>query len=87
MIRAHAVDLARGYEALRAQACGGSPATPPRGLAVFLRGGVVAWMCAAVPVTRTAPLVRRSAEPTGARAELVSLLTEMVLNSEMRWAT
>lgn len=83
-ISAPAVELARGYEALRAQACGGLPTTTPRGRAVFLRGGVVAWMCATAPVTRTAPPVLRSGEPTGA-AELVSLLCEMVLNSEKRW--
>jgi hypothetical protein len=53
---------------------------------VFLRGGVAAWMCATAPVTRSAPPVLRSGEPTGTRAELVSLLCEMV-NSERRWAT
>lgn len=85
-ISAPPVELTRGYEALRALACGGLPTTTTRGRAVFLRGGVAAWMCAIAPVARSAPPVLRSGEPTGTRAELVSLLCEM-LNSERRWAT
>ncbi|MGH9304374.1 MAG: hypothetical protein ACRDZ5_08185 [Acidimicrobiales bacterium] len=88
-ISADVTDLAAGYEALRAQALGELPATTPRGLAVFVRGGLVAWMRALAPITRpTQPPVRSEArEPTGFGTELVALLAEMVLSSGKRCFT
>jgi len=78
-------ELARGYEALRAQAVGVIPEVIPRGLAVLRRAGMVAWMRALPPE----PGARRSGRPVGTRGtaladvggELVSVLTEMALGA------
>lgn len=88
-ISASAVELAAGYEALRAQAMGEMPAASPRGLTVLMGGGMPAWMCALAPASRSTTPVRPGAahEPSGFGAELVSLLAEMVLSSRKRCLT
>ena len=82
-----------GYEALRAQARGQLPSLTPRGLAVFLRAGLVAWMCSCPPreppgPARPAPAPRGGSPqlraPAGASAELVQLLAEMAIQSQRR---
>ncbi len=84
-------ELARGYEALRAQATGELPAVTPRGLAMFLAAGFPAWMKAWAPLT---PLAPTPPAPRGERevraslgVEVVRLLTEMALGCQRRWAT
>ena len=88
-ISADVADLVAGYEALRAQALGEIPATTPRGLAVLMRGGLPAWMRALAPTSRPSRPAHpvAASEPTGFGAELVSLLTEMVLSSGKRCFT
>ena len=90
-ITAPAAELAQGYEALRAQALGELPPFTPRGLAVFLRGGLVSWMSACPPRDppkqprpTTSPRAgsREVRGLTGVSAELVRLLTEMALTSQ-----
>lgn len=87
-ITAAASDLTQGYEALRAQAVGEIPTMTPRGLALFLRGGLPSWMCACVPTGRPAPTatpVACSGQVSGLTSlsvELVRLLTEMALSSQ-----
>jgi len=90
-ITAVAPDLEQGYEALRAQAVGEIPSLTPRGLTLFLRGGMLAWMCACAPSRRSTPAQTTSARShrglASASAEVVSLLTEMALSSRRRcWA-
>jgi hypothetical protein len=82
-IAASAADLADGYEAPRAQALGEVPASPPRGRAVLAHGGLPAFMhalalAARQPTPAWTPTERR---PTSLGAEIVSLLTDMVLAS------
>ena len=91
IIAGGAGELELGYEALRAQAVGDTPELTPRGLAVLLRGGMVAWMCACPP--RPQPDAGVASPPLGAgRAavdasrELVRVLTEMALGGQTRWA-
>lgn len=85
-----AADLAQGYEALRAQATGRAPRLTPRGLAVFLRGGLASWMCACPPGSRARPAAEAAAGAREARAltagsaELVRLLAGMTLSSQRR---
>lgn len=89
-ITAAAGELAEGYEALRAQALGGLPPLTPRGLAVFVRGGLAGWMSACPPGSRPRPGVsapagaREERALTGAGAEIVRLLTEMALSGRRR---
>ena len=83
-IMARPVEIARAYEALRAQAVGQAPAATPRGLALFLRVGLPGWMPACPPLAATAappraadtPPRTASTEPT---AELVRVLAAMAL--------
>jgi hypothetical protein len=82
-IAASAADLANSYEALRAQALGEVPTSPPRGRAVLAHGGLPALMHALVPASRPptpawTPIEHR---PTSLGAEIVPLLTDMVLAS------
>lgn len=87
---APAAELAQGYEALRAQALGRAPRLTPRGLAVFLHGGLASWMCACPPGSRPRPAADAAAGAREARAltagsaELVRVLAEMALTSQRR---
>ena len=87
---APASELAQGYEALRAQALGRAPRLTPRGLTVFLRGGLASWMCACPPESRArpsaaaAPGVREARALTAGSVELVRLLAGMALSSQRR---
>jgi hypothetical protein len=90
-INAAASDLSQGYEALRAQAVGEIPTVTPRGLAVFMGGGLPNWMRACAPTDRSssptaAPIAcsRQVSGLTSLSVELVRLLTEMALSSERR---
>lgn len=84
-------ELARAYEALRAQATGQLPAATPRGLALFLAAGLPAWMKAWAPLTPPAPTTPRprgdGEVPVGLDGEVVRLLTEMALGCQRRWTT
>jgi len=94
-ITAGAGDLSQGYEALRAQAVGQISAVTPRGLALFRRSGMAAWMSACAPLGSTdAPVAsspsinnRRSDVLGGSCAELVQVLAEMALGSRRRCYT
>lgn len=83
-------DLEQGYEALRAQAVGEIPSVTPRGLALFLRAGLPAWMSACAPVTRPTLMTRSSTDGRQERrlsslsTDLVGVLTEMALGSRRR---
>jgi hypothetical protein len=84
-------DLTLAYEALRAQATGGLPASTPRGLALFVAAGCPTWMSAWQPLVTA---VRRTAipsspvePPSGSRAEVVQVLTEMALGRQKRWTS
>lgn len=87
-ISAPAAALEQSYESLRAQAVGEIPTHTPRGLAVFLSGGMCAWMYACAPLPPSTPMPSgrdgpgRNIAPMG--AELVQLLAEMVLSSRLR---
>lgn len=89
-ITAAAGELAEGYEALRAQALGGLPPLTPRGLAVFVHGGLAGWMSACPPrpelrSTLGTPAGSRGVRAlSGARAEVVRLLAEMALAGRRR---
>jgi hypothetical protein len=88
-VTASAEDLTRGYEALRAEAVGTLPAITPRGRAVLLHRGLVAWMRALPPAT-PAPRAGRSIDAlavvaAGLRRELVDVLTAMALWSGRGW--
>ena len=84
--------LVQWYEDLRAQACGQNPPTTPRGLFLFLRSGLLAWMRTCAPVaTDTTPGKATSfatATPThrlaGMSSELVGVITEMALGGLKR---
>jgi hypothetical protein len=88
---ASADELARGYEALRAEAVGEPVAVTTRGRAVLLRGGLVAWMRALPP---SAPGPRPARSPidapamtaAGVRRELVDVLAAMVLGAGRSWS-
>jgi hypothetical protein len=86
-----ASDLTLTYEALRAQATGGLPASTPRGLALFLAAGCTAWMCAwqplAAAVRRPATLSSPVESQAGSRADVVQVLTEMALGCQKRWTS
>jgi hypothetical protein len=89
-ITASASDVARAYEALRAQAVGHTPTATPRGLALFLRVGLAGWMPACAPLTPS-PAPPRAGEnghgPGRAVAldgELVRVLVEMALRGQRR---
>lgn len=83
-----AADLAAGYEALRTQAQGGLAAESPLGLAVVLTQGLPAWMqaCAAPGTVPLPPVPVAASAGTGLGAEVVRLLTEMVLGGGRRLA-
>jgi len=89
-ITASADDLTLGYEALRAEAVGEPVVIGPRGRAVLLRGGLVAWMRALPP---TAPAPRPGRSPidapamtsAGMRGELISVIAGMALGAGRRW--
>ncbi len=91
-ITAGASQLLQGYEALRAQAVGQIGAITPRGLAVFHRSGMVAWMSACAPLgsidvlVNSAPSLNygRSDALGATSAELVQILAEMALGSHRR---
>jgi len=89
-ITAAASDLTHSYEALRAQALGEIPTMTPRGLALFLRGGLPSWMCACAPTGLPAPTATPMACSgqvnglTSLSVELVRLLTEMALSSQKK---
>lgn len=93
-IAAAADDLVGGYEALRAQAVGELSDLTPRGLGVFMRGGLPGWMVACAPSTehrsRRSPVDSRAPARrlSGASTELVRMLAEMALVSSRRrcWA-
>lgn len=80
--------LAEAYEALRAQATGIATPVTPRGLALFLRAGLAAWMVAwtsttaprgpAIPPGRPRPVLG------GLSMDLVRVLAEMVLAGQRR---
>lgn len=88
--------MTEGYEALRAQATGVSTApTTARGLALFLRSGLAAWMTAwrqlvAAPSSPPAPRPA-TAEPRATAfrlgPELAVVLTEMALGQQRRCVT
>jgi hypothetical protein len=87
MSQARPEDLASGYEALRAQALGWSPDESPRGMAVVLTQGVPAWIrawAAPASVPTAAPVPPTTAPGRG--AEVVRVLTEMVLGNARRLA-
>ncbi|HVB54115.1 MAG TPA: hypothetical protein VNF24_08010 [Candidatus Acidoferrales bacterium] len=77
-------DLLQAYEGLRAHALGQLPAGTPRGLALFLDGGMPAWMSAWVQLAPCpippAPAGASDRPPLDALGgELVRVLTEMAL--------
>jgi len=74
-------ELCAGYEALRATASGSVVSETPRGLALFLAQGLPAWMrvfCALAPAPAIVSVGARPA-PSGLGADVVRVLTEMVL--------
>jgi len=82
--------LCEQYEALRAQATGECPGiATPRGLALLLRRGMVAWMLAwseCAPVTRTTATIStndKGNEKLGSlHSEVVMLLVSMALQAQ-----
>lgn len=88
MSRACPQELAAGYEALRAQATGGLAPELPRGMAVMVTQGLPAWIRAwAVPASVPAsPIPAAPTSANGRGAEVVRLLTEMVLSGGRRLA-
>jgi hypothetical protein len=88
--------MTEGYEALRAQATGAGTAHMPitaRGLALFWRSGLAAWMTAwrrlvAAPSSPPAGRPReRLATAFRLGPELAVVLTEMALSQQRRWVT
>lgn len=75
------------YEALRAQALGERKATPPLGLALFLRRGLATWLRSAVHAPRPAPSSppfhpsQSSLVPMELREEIALLLANMALGN------
>jgi hypothetical protein len=94
-VAADPVQLEQAYEALRAQAMGQLPASTPRGLALFLARGLPSWLVAwTTPTLAPAASVRPAPAAStpkpgfgGLSAELVMVLTEMVLGGQRRYAT
>jgi hypothetical protein len=84
-------ELARAYEALRAQATGESSAATPRGLALFLSAGFPVWMKNWAPLTPTVPAPspprRDHVGQVRLGGDVARLLTEMALGCHRRWAT
>jgi len=87
-------DLRRGYETLRAQAIGEEvTAVTPRGLALFLRSGLTAWMVAWAPPgsapapTTPVPSTKQGRHEVlaGLSGELVRVLAEMAVSSQRRY--
>jgi hypothetical protein len=86
------LQLVQWYEDLRAQATGQIPPATPRGLALFLRSGLPAWMAACPPVTcdptpaRTTSPISGVLSPSlvGLNTELVGVLINMALGSLRR---
>lgn len=76
-------DLARAYEAVRAQAIGRPTEGSPRGLALILDVGLPAWIIASSSIVRSefaavAPVgTTRMVDPES--ADLARVLTEMAL--------
>ena len=82
-------NLAAGYEALRAEALGDLPTESPRGLAVILSQGLSGWMRAWAAPASVPPAPVPTAAPAagaGLGAEVVRLLTEMILGGGRRLA-
>jgi len=82
-IAAGALELAQGYEALRAEALGLAPVARPRGRAVLIGSGLPAWMIALAPLAPAsrpvrAPCHARDGRSHGRDGELVQLLAAMV---------
>lgn len=81
-------ELARAYEAVRAQAIGQPAQTSPRGLALILDAGLAAWIRAWSSVASAEVASVASVRATSAlgprSAELASVLTEMALASRRR---
>ena len=78
-------DLCQAYEALRAHAIGPpSLGAAPRGLMLFLRGGLAGWMRALTALT-PAPSPRTNGhQPAGrseSTAELILVLAQMALST------
>jgi len=89
---APAAELEQAYEALRAQATGQLAAVTPRGLALFLAGGLAAWLVVwARPAPAPAPPTPTTDAPrlvlAGLSLELVRVLTEMALGGQRRCIT
>jgi len=86
--------LVAGYEELRRSAlCHASGSGRGIGFALFVRGGMAAWMvrCAALLRPSEAPPARRSASeqplvPQDFRVEVASLLAEMALSAHAQGA-
>ena len=78
-------ELARAYEAMRAQAIGRPAESCPRGLALILDAGLAAWIAACSALASTDVAQVASARATSAfdpqSAELASVLAEMALAS------
>jgi hypothetical protein len=75
-------ELSAGYEALRATALGSVVFETPRGWALFLAQGLPAWVrtfCALAPAPPIVPLGERRPVTSGLGADVVRVLTEMVL--------
>ncbi len=76
-------ELARAYEAVRAQAIGGPAESGPRGLALILDSGLAAWIKAwsSLAHTEVATLARATSAFDRKSAELASVLADMALAS------
>ncbi len=83
-------DLARAYEAVRAQAIGQPAESGPRGLALILDAGLAAWIGAWSSLVHadvtTIPPARATSGSDPRSAELASVLAEMALASRRRTA-
>jgi hypothetical protein len=90
MLQSRGNNLCEQYEALRAQATGQRPdITTPRGLALFLRQGMPAWISAwsdCAPVTSTtAPRVPNGKDSgllSSSHSEVAVLLVNMALQAQ-----
>ena len=85
------VEMTAAYEAIRAQATGELPAATPRGLTLFMTAGMPSWMRAWVPLA-PAPSTTDVAPAHGSCSlglgpEVVTVLTQMALSCQGRWAT
>lgn len=80
--------LAIGYEALRVQALGDSPADSPRGRAILLDQGMPAWIraWATPPAVPVAPASTKGRSDVGPGSEIVRLLAEMALGGRRAMA-